>query len=145
MQVSASSRPVFDSALSLIAAVAAPITGLFLRASRRARLRGRVREYLALADEIEPHDSKAAAEFRRLASHAAGLLIARDDKWFGRRFEPVTIVALMLFLAPAVVAIIFAWDWDSWARIPLIIAAVIWAVMWTIAAITQLFPEKETP
>ena len=93
-----------ERVLSAIAAIVVPALGFALRASRRNRLRHRITEYLELAEEIAPQDSKAAERFRQLASDAADLLIARDDQWLRRRFDPAAIFAILFLVSPAVEA-----------------------------------------
>lgn len=131
--------------LSAIAAAAVPALGFALRSSRRNRLRQRITEYLELADELSASNAAAANEFRRLAGVAAELLTTREDRWLGRTIDPAAIAAILLLIAPAVVCVFLAVDWDSGWRIPVIAVAILWAIAWTVTGLTQMWKERPDP
>jgi hypothetical protein len=132
-----------EKILSVIAAVGVPALGLSLRASRRSRLRQRIRENLEIANEVAEHDPAHATAFREVAAEASELLIAHERITLRKRFDPMALVAILLVVAPAIAIAYFAWDWDSVWRTPVVVVAIVWAVIWTAAGLTQLRKEHD--
>jgi hypothetical protein len=133
---------MLEKALSVLAAVGIPALGLILRASRGNRLRQRMKEYLGLAEEIADHDSKAAAEFRRLASEAAHLLVLKEERWIRRKIDPSAVFAILFLTLPAAGVAVWAWTWDSGWRWSTVVVATIWTLLWGGIGITQIWQER---
>lgn len=130
--------------VSAVAAVAVPLLGLFLQATPRHRLRGRVNEYLDLAERFADHDAGAADRLRRLARDTAERLERMDRRSLRRKLDPAAVFALVFLMAPAGAVFYLALDWDGhWFQWPVLILSALWVVVWAIAGVQQLWKEHD--
>jgi hypothetical protein len=132
---------MIERVLSAIGALAVPLLGLMVQASRRNRLQRRIDEHLRLAERVKPLDPSGARELESLASEALGVLIRREQRWLRRKLDPSAIVALIFFIAPGGAGFVLALEWHSDWRWPAIVASALWTVVWLIVGATQLMTE----
>lgn len=130
---------MLENALSAVATVTIPALGLFLRGSRRNRIRSRISDYITLSEQFANHDDESAEKFRRLASEAASTLVLREERWLNRRLDPTAAFAILLLTLPAAAAFAWAWTWDSDWRLPVLIFTAAWTAFWGIGGTTQLW------
>ncbi len=62
-----------------------------------------------------------------------------------RRFDSAAFLALVFFVVPAVVALIWAWGQDAWWRWPVVAFTAVWALVWGGVGTSQLWAAKEDP
>jgi hypothetical protein len=132
-----------ERALALLAALAAPLLGVLLRSSRRTRLRHRIDEYLALAEQVAAHEPETADRLRALAREAIDELIRRDRRWLHQRFDPAAAFAAVLGVLPAVAIFVWALGWDSGWKWPVLALAAIWTALWGGVGISQVRTEHQ--
>jgi hypothetical protein len=132
-----------EKLLAAVAALAAPLLGVLLRSSRRARLRHRIDEYLALAERLPGQDHEAADRLRALAREAVDQLIRRDARWLNQTFDPFAALAAVAGILPSVAVFVWALGWDSGWKWPVLGLAAIWTVLWGGAGISQLRKERQ--
>ena len=94
--------------LERVIVVVASVVGAALAAgvlsSRRTRGRNRVRADNELAGDLEPHDPASAASVRQHVTAAVEQLMAMERAALTRRFDPGSVVAALLLIAPVGVA-----------------------------------------
>ena len=128
---------------TLAAAVLGPLFGSALGATRRNRLVRRIRTYIALADQLEPHDAESAGVLREIASIRAGRLIALEHASLTRRVDPAALFAFALFILSAAIAAYFAWTRSGWWTWPVLLISGAWAAIVLAASRSEFWKERE--
>jgi hypothetical protein len=122
---------------------AAPLIGLALRGTRRNRLRHQIQTYTALSETLAENDPDSANELRQLVRESVHRLVDAERTALRRRFDTASAIAVVLFVVPAVAIVAWAWGRDSWWHWPAITIASVWALIWSIVGISQLWTSQE--
>ena len=100
--------------------------------------------YLQLANDLQERDPDSATLIRDLVGETVEDLVALERKALRRRFEPMSLVTVLILTVPSIAVLIWATTWDEWWRWIVIVFAALWTLVWGGVGVTQLFKHESS-